>query len=108
MAVGEEEKEDGNGCSVFLVFCSLVVALFPSRLTTLETAFSERQDVINIMSRCEEWIKRTEEQVAARKPLTADVARVRLQVEEHKVTAKLHTHDHAHTPTKLELHVHIE
>ena len=59
---------------------------FTFRLSNLETACSERQDVINILSRCEDWLKRAGEHAAALKPVTADISRIRHLIEEHKVT----------------------
>ena len=62
-----------------------LLVLFYFRLTTLEAACSERQDVISIMSRCEDWMKRMEDRTTSLKPTTADIGKIRHLIEEHKV-----------------------
>lgn len=58
---------------------------FYCRLSTLEAACSERQDVISIMSRCEDWVKRMKDRTTGLKPTTADIGKIRHLIEEYKV-----------------------
>lgn len=51
----------------------------------MEAAFSERQDVLTIVTRTEDWLKKAKEQIVAQEPPTAELAKITTQIELHKV-----------------------